>query len=74
VQFFLIVHDDVPSGMRQNDFPAAMCLTCMAWTVFPSTGTFKCTNCGGLDFVFVQEKGIKLDSYQLKQLVDDSMS
>lgn len=72
MQIYIQVHDDVPSGMKQSDFQVAMCLHCL--THNQGVGLDKCCNCGGPDLVFYREAGIRLDSYQLKQLVDDSMS
>ncbi len=72
MQIYIQVHDDVPPGMKQTDFQVAMCLCCLTHT--QGVCIDKCINCGGPDLVFYHESGIRLDSYQLKQLVDDSMS
>ena len=68
-----VVHDDVPSGAAQLDFPHIMCLICLTHYEQYDEQISKCTVCGSSDLLFY-DGTIRCDSHNLKAIVDDSMS
>lgn len=71
--FTHVVHDDVPPGTKQLDFPHVMCLICLTHIEQYDEQVDECPACGSPDLLFY-DGPIRHDSYRLKETVDDSLS